>query len=216
MALLGFGLALVAGNARAQDDLRQLGPEPAVAAGANAVPAGRTESINGKNIADVPVWKRLTLGSYKGVNALRKALDAARVRVGDSADEIIGRPGFHFGKTKTDVDLVVVRVAELGFQDATPLGEIYRRAGELGLELCPAEVAPLLRLQYVNQPVGEFLNVAMRPIATYGGDLIALSVANAGTGPLLLGGEGNPEFILNWQARLVFVRPARIALPNIR
>ena len=145
------------------------------------------------NLADVPVWKRITLGSYKGVNQLRKALDAARVRIGDSADEILGKPAFHFSQTRTDVDLVVVSVSELGFQDATSLAEIYRRAGELGLELCPAEVAPLLRLHYVNQPMGEFLNVAMRPIATYGGELIALSVANAGTGPLLLGGEGRPE-----------------------
>jgi hypothetical protein len=82
--------------------------------------------------------------------------------------------------------------------------------------LCPAEVAPLLRLHYVNQPIGEFLNVAMRPIATYGGDLVVLSVANAGTGPLLIGGDGRPEALLNWMAKLVFVRPQRIALPDAR
>jgi hypothetical protein len=199
-------LAVISDKALARNEVRPpAGPAVALGAGAGSI-----------TLADVPVWKRIALGTHKGVNALRRALDAARVRVGDSADEVLGRPAFHFSHARTDVDLVVVSVAELGFQDATPLGEIYRRAGELGLELCPAEVAPLLRLQYVNQPVGEFLNVAMRPIATYGGDLIALSVANAGTGPLLIGGEGHPEFILNWQARLVFVRPARIALPNIR
>jgi hypothetical protein len=197
---------VISGKALARNEVRPpAGPAVALGAGAGSI-----------TLADVPVWKRIALGTHKGVNALRRALDAARVRVGDSADEVLGRPAFHFSQARTDVDLVVVSVAELGFQDATPLGEIYRRAGELGLELCPAEVAPLLRLQYVNQPVGEFLNVAMRPIATYGGDLIALSVANAGTGPLLIGGEGHAEFILNWQARLVFVRPARIALPNIR
>jgi hypothetical protein len=73
-------------------------------------------------------------------------------------------PAFLFSMTRTDVDLVV-SVSELGFDDSTSIADIYRRAGELGLELCPAEVAPLLRLQYVNQPIGEFFNVAMRPIA---------------------------------------------------
>jgi hypothetical protein len=178
---------------------------------AHALPHG---SAGSPSVAEIPVWKRLTLGTYKGVNALRAALDAARVRVGDSADEILGRPAFTFSQTRVDLDLVVVSVSELGFHDSTSLGEIYRRAGELGLELCPAEVAPLLRLQYLNQPMGEFLNVAMRPLPTYAGDLVALSVANAGTGPLLIGGAGHGDVLLNWMAKLVFVRPARIAVTN--
>jgi len=197
MALFGLGLGVSSGNALAQSE----GPRSQAAP--VAAPA-------------FPAWKRLTLGTYKGVNALRAALDAARVRVGESADEILGRPGFAFSQVRTDVDLVVVSVAELGFNDSASLADIYRRAGELGLELCPAEAAPLLRLQYTEQPMGEFLNVAMRPVETYAGQPIALSVANAGTGPLLLGGEGHPGSLLNVMAKLVFVRPARIALPNLR
>ena len=207
LVIAAFSLALGAGNALAQGEARSLVPEPV---------AGRTDSIIGKSVTDIPVWKRITLGTYKSITALRVALDASRVRVGDSADEILGRPAFPLSKTNLDVDLVVVRVSELGFNDATSLGEIHRRAGELGLELCPAEVAPLLRLAYVNQPMGEFLNVAMSPIATYGGEPVALSVANAGTGPLLIGGEGRPDLLMNERAQFVFVRPARIALPNVR
>jgi hypothetical protein len=218
MALMGLGLALVTNNALAEQEHQPLRSDPVEAPGGaiSRKPSGRAEAIDGKTIAHIPVWKQITLGSYKGVNALREALDAARVRRGDSADEILGRPGFLFSNTKTDVDLVVVSVSELGFDSRTSLGDIYRRARELGLELCPAEVAPLLRLQYLNQPIGEFLNIAMRPIATYRGELIALSVANAGTGPLILGGEGHSELIPNWKARFVFVRPARIALPSGR
>jgi hypothetical protein len=197
MALFGLGVALIPGNALAQGE----GPP------LQAAPVAATA---------FPVWKRLTLGTYKGVNALRAAFDAARVRVGDSADEILGRPGFAFSQTRTDVDLVVVSLAELGFNDRTSLADIHRRAGELGLELCAGEVAPLLRLQYADQPIGEFLNIAMRPIATYGGQLIALSVANAGTGPLLLGGEAPPDSMVSRIAKFVFVRPQRIALPDRR
>jgi hypothetical protein len=82
---------------------------------------------------------------------------------------------------------------------------------QVGLELCPAEVGPLLRLQYVNQPVGEFLHIAMQPIATYRGDLTDLTVANGGAGLLLIGGDGSPDLKLHSTIKFVFVRPAQVA-----
>ena len=202
-----LALTATAGDAVAQREQGSPAPEPVV---------GRMDSVTARRIADLPAWKRITLGSYQSVTALRVALDAARVRVGEMADEILGRPAFHFSKTMLEVDLVVVRVSELGFDQATSLGEIHRRAVGLGLELCPSEVAPLLRLHYTNQPLGELLNIAMSPIAAYGGDPVALSVANAGTGLLLIGGEGRPDLLMNERAQFVFVRMQRIALPALR
>jgi hypothetical protein len=150
-AFLGLGLALLAGSALAQSHGRPLGERPVVAAEANRVPPDRTESLRRNIIADKPVWKRITLGTYKGVHTVRQALEAAQVRIGDSANEILGRPAFFFSRTRTDVDLIVVSVADLGFAGTASLSDIHRRANELGLELCPAEVAPLLRLQYASR-----------------------------------------------------------------
>src|SRR5262249_60691945 len=88
---------------------------------------------------------------------------------------------FPFRKTEAKLDLVVLTAADLGFQEGyTSLAEIYRRAIELGLNLCPAEEGPQLRLQYGDQPVGEFLHIAMDPIATYHGDLVNLTVGHRG------------------------------------
>ena len=210
IAVSGFGVSLVATSTPARSGGPMLGLE------ANALPPGLKEPLTRKTIADAPTWKRITLGTYTGVNALRQALDAARVRIGDSADEILGRAAFQFSDERMEVDLVIFKVTELGFDDSASLSDIYRRADELGLSLCPAEVAPLLRLHYVNQPIGEFLNVAMRPVATYGGDPVVLIVANAGTGPLLIGGSGQPDLSLSTEAKLVFVRPQRIAAPDLR
>jgi hypothetical protein len=215
-ALLGLALGLAASSAMAQGRGALSDEPPMPVSEARPVPPDRTESLRRNIIADKPVWRRLTLGAHRSVDRVRQALEAARVRIGESADEILGRPAFLFSQTRKDVDLVIVRVSELGFVRPAPLSDVHRRANDLGLELCPAEVAPLLRLEYANQPLGEFLNIAMQPIATYGGELTTLSIANAGTGLLLIGGEARADLTVHPQASFVFVRPQRIALPDVR
>jgi hypothetical protein len=160
--------------------------------------------------SEIPIWKTIALGEYKGVNAVRTALDKAPcpIAVGDWADEILGRPAFPFSKTKAEVDLVVFSVADLGFtKKGASLRDIHTRALALGLEMCPAEAGPVLRLNYLNQPIGEFLHIAMRPIARYSGELVDFTLANGGAGFLLVGADGRPEVVLPGAARFVFVRP---------
>jgi hypothetical protein len=168
-----------------------------------------------KTLDEIQTWKRISIGNYRNPNALRAALDAANMHIGDSADEILGRPGFSFSRTEIDLDLVILSGADLGFAGHAALADIYRRAVQLGLELCPPEAGPQLRLQYRNQPVGEFLHMAMSPLATYHGALVDLTVGNGGAGLILIGGEGNPDLKLHASVKFVFVRPARVALPNM-
>lgn len=49
---------------------------------------------------------------------------------------------------------IEVSVADLGYPDGAIIANIFQRAGELGLCLCPLEVGPHLRLQYLDQPEG--------------------------------------------------------------
>jgi len=205
LALAVAALALLGGQARADT--------AAVIPGAYAAPTARADGT--KTVPDFPVWKRITLGTHKGVNGVRDALDAHNIRVGESADEILGRPAFRFSKTRTPLDLVVVTAVDLGFAPGSrSLAEIYRRAAQVGLELCPPEAAPQLRLEYLNEPIGEFLHVAMPPVATYGGGLVDLTIGNGGAGLILIGGDGSPDLMLHSSVKFVFVRPTRIALPN--
>lgn len=134
---------------------------------------------------------------------------APHCELGDSAGEIIGRPAFHLSRTRQQLDLVVVSLVELGFpaDEEVALEDIYARADMLGFALCPAEVGPQLRLQYLDQPAGEFLHVGMQPIATYAGQLTDLTVGNGGSGLVLIGGDGRPNVTLPPITRFVFVRP---------
>ena len=129
---------------------------------------GQAPTLEIKTASELPIWKTITLGVHRNVNAVRDALDAAKITVGDSADEILGRPAFTFANERRELNLVVLSVTALGFgADGGTLADIHARALRLGFELCPEEVGPQLRLQYFNQPVGEFLHVAMKPQLTY-------------------------------------------------
>src|SRR5262245_12257575 len=117
--------------------------------------------------AHFQIWRTITLGTYKGVDAYRDALDSARIKLGLSADR--------------------------RESDESSLSDVYERARRVGLELCPAEVGPQLRLEYRNQPLGEALDIAMEPVALYSGDPTILTLANWGTGLILIGRNGRSE-----------------------
>src|SRR5262249_3195267 len=130
--------------------------------------------------------------------------------LGNSAGEIIARPAFTLSKAKVNVDLVLVSAAQLGLAgEQAAVADIHARARHLGLELCSAEIGPQLRLDYLDQPVGDFVRLAMEPIETYGGVLVDFTVANGGASLLLLGGFAQAETVVNANVRFVFVRPTR-------
>src|ERR1051325_5565893 len=124
-----------------------------------------TNAANAEYGADAPAWKTITVGPTPSVFALYDALDAAGCGVGDLAGEAIARPAFALSRTRMDVTLVSLSAAELGFRSETVrLADLYARARKLGFALAAAEVGPQLRLQYLDQPIGEFLHVGMAPI----------------------------------------------------
>jgi hypothetical protein len=167
--------------------------------------------------AHLQIWRTITLGIYKGVDAYRDALDLARIRIGDSADEILGRPAFPYARTKTDVELAVLSGAEFGVAEPeSSLADVYKRARQVGLELCPAEVGPQLRLDYRDQPLGETLDIAMEPVTGYSGDPTILTLVNWGTGLALIGRDGRSESMAPRISRFVFALPISGRLEAMR
>ena len=193
LAPLLFCVALSAANAVAQDNL-----------------VARSAAPDAGAAIELRIWKSIMLGINKGVDAYREALAAEGVRIGDSADEILGRPAFFYARTPKQVELVVLSSAELGLEaDAVSHAEVYQRAKQMGVELCPAEVGPQLRLAYRNQPLGEALDIAMEPVSTYAGEPTILALVNFGTGLALIGADGASESMVPRTRRFVFALPAR-------
>ena len=161
-------------------------------------------------VDDLKVWKTVTLGTRQGVDDYRQALERTAIKIGDSADEILGRPTFRYSETKRDVALTVLSVTQLGVErDAEPLASVYQRARLMGLDLCPAEVGPQLRLVYRDQPLGDAVHIAMEPIAAWSGQLLILALVNFGSGLALIGNSGQPHFAAPRNFRFVFALPGK-------
>lgn len=65
---------------------------------------------------------------------------------------------FTTSETKYRLNTVQLTVRDLGYSNGATLPQIYERAIELGLELCPLELGPFLRLMYLDQPEGDVGN----------------------------------------------------------
>jgi hypothetical protein len=156
------------------------------------------------------VWATVRLGAFPTTIRLRHALDAASCAISDTAQRIMASTEFTVSTEQTDVDLVALSSSELGFRQRTAsLNEIYSRALDLGFGLAPAEIGPLLRLQYTWQPFGEFDNIAMNPIGDQGTPAIFV-VANGGAGLVLFGQEAAPNMEFLPPSRFVFTRTRKV------
>lgn len=71
--------------------------------------------------------------------------------------------------------------------------EIYKKAADLGLELCPPEVGPLYRIAYKDQPQGEYLHIAMEQITGSGGRPSVFSLVRGGRDVWLDGRWARPD-----------------------
>ncbi|MFZ2886999.1 MAG: hypothetical protein WA021_04240 [Minisyncoccia bacterium] len=96
--------------------------------------------------------------------------DAKGILISPVTSRLSRRPDFEVSKTQEEVDLIELLVADLAVPGKATYGgmlsteEIYARAADVGLELCPPEVALQLRLQYTDQPRDERLLIGMTPM----------------------------------------------------
>ena len=161
-----------------------------------------TLKIN-KNFS-IKVWKTIKLGTHKDTNALREALKASGNKISDWANDILSKPAFTVAIAEEEIQLVNVSVADLGFKNRATYKDICKRAKKLGLELCPNEVGPQLRLQYKNQPKGEYLRIAMEAVTSFGGNLLIFRVELGDDGLWLSGDRGYYGRFWNADLRFVF------------
>lgn len=98
----------------------------------------------------------------RGFNQYRA--NVRKIAISGNAKDVLLRPGFYFTSQPFTAGLVKVTLKQLGLRGKHPREEIYRRARLRGLTMCRAEIGPLLRAQYLDQPSNERLAIGMEPI----------------------------------------------------
>lgn len=77
------------------------------------------------------------------------------------------------------VDIVRLKVRDFGFTNYPTTTELFAKAEEFGLELCPAEVGPQYRLQQTDQPMDNWFYIGMKPLVA---SVLVFSLAHLSDG----------------------------------
>lgn len=92
-----------------------------------------------------------------------------QINISKYALDMLESPDFTTLPTPQNLDTVRLKVQDLGLTGTPTTDQVYSRAKELGLELCPAGVGPHKRLKDANQPMGEWYCIAMKQITDWHG-----------------------------------------------
>ncbi|TSC86571.1 MAG: Uncharacterized protein G01um10148_557 [Parcubacteria group bacterium Gr01-1014_8] len=175
------------------------------------------------SIEKLPVLMRLMLPAHsESASSFRKKLNDAGCYITQDAHQLLETASFQDAPKSREVELVTLSARSLGFDyDKIKHGTgLYKYICEIavahGLELCPPQVGPLLRIQYRNQPPGEHLVLGMQaiPVSAHTSHVFGLS-SIAGPMRFLLPGQRQLELRANsddtYSANdiFVFIRPRK-------
>lgn len=172
----------------------------------------------GRFAEEFSVWTTVKLGTgLKTGEDFCRALKAGGFKIGDTAEIMLVHPESSFRVTttqETKVDLVKITTANLGFRKQFDVrrDQIYERAKELGLELCPAEVGPQLRLQYKYDVKRDWwVYIGMDPISirSWENSSYVFKLQRVGDHLCLFYDPGKPDYKYWVKDSWVFVLPRK-------
>lgn len=110
-------------------------------------------------------WKRIVVGQYHEADQYMRALTEAGCQVAADAGALLRE--ITYSTEFSEVELVRVSVAELGFTKPMTRYDDVRTKGHETLDFCLPEDGPALRLAYRDQPKSESLYIVTAPRANY-------------------------------------------------
>jgi len=120
------------------------------------------------------------------------------------AKAMLRRPEFAARQETGPIETVQLIVRGMGAK-SNQVKDIFERAKELGLELCPPEVGPALRETYREQPNGEYVYIGMEPITDPAGYPCVFDVYRGDDGDRWLNyDDAWPYFKWDGAGRVVF------------
>lgn len=120
------------------------------------------------------------------------------------AEAMTDNPEFTTQENREQIITVRLRVRDLGFQNGATTEQIYAKAQEFGLELCPAEVGLHQRISNNDQPLNDWYSIAMDPVADQFGCPCVFNLRHGGDGLWLYDHGAKPSRRWNPGGQFVF------------
>ncbi len=145
----------------------------------------------------------------KSAEQLISEMEAAGINISDYARSmLLNKAEFIPTKNPEDMTLIRLTVGDLGFKTSATTDQIFERAEQLGLELCPPDTGPAYRLACRNQPLGEYFRIGMKPITGSDGDPVVFGLVRRGGGlwldddwTYLVGSWDHPDYTFVFRLR---------------
>lgn len=175
----------------------------------------------------VRIWKTVKRGGIRA-DAFCKNLKKGGFKLDESVREFLMPPlmlsstfpymrrnplVFTVATEETEIDLANFSVGEMGFRDGARYDEICARGLVWGFRLCSVETVLQLRLQYLDQPKGEWLNAAMDSVADLFGFRIIFAIHHDHDGLWIGENSGYPGTFFHPESRFIFEIPRIIPPP---
>lgn len=99
------------------------------------------------------ITRIVEIGGHTKSQLIEK-LQQASISINEYGEMLLKDDHFTVSNTKYSLQTVELTVSDLGFLEGATTPQIYQKAKELNLELCPLELGPYIRLSYLDQPEG--------------------------------------------------------------
>jgi len=125
---------------------------------------------------DCPVIvKSIEIGGLTKWQLIQK-LQEHSISMNHYGEQLLSDDQFITSETKYSLNTVELAVRNLGFPDGATMPQLIKQANKLGLELCPLEVGPYVRLEYLDQAEGDLGNSLQQHQAPSGSITIASEI----------------------------------------
>ncbi|OGC57756.1 hypothetical protein A3H26_02025 [candidate division WWE3 bacterium RIFCSPLOWO2_12_FULL_36_10] len=151
-----------------------------------------------------PVWMKVEIGTHNNMASLLDVMspfDSSIVVAAKANELLLDTP---ISRLRKRLQLAMVPPEVLDLPQYPNMRDVIAAGEKQGLVRCPGEVGPQLRRQYMNQPIGEFLNIVMTPIEDYRRVFRFFRICND-AGILILAGD--IAISLGDNTKFVFVIP---------
>lgn len=121
------------------------------------------------------IIRNIEIGGYTKSQLIQK-LQQHSILMNEYAKRLFADDKFTTSDLAYRLKTIELTVHDLGFPEGATIAQIFKRANEVGLGLCPLELGPHLRLQYLDQPEGYLEKPAFQHQAPYGSITIASEI----------------------------------------